>query len=151
MNKKKVTKRHVVHKSRHSIKRVRFNRDSNWIIYVGSCIGVLLVVVLFVGFSHKRALRQTVAGISIMNGVFAQATVPLPDIPNATAFNVYYWPELHSESVNAARGVPTNISSYTVTYLSKNTKYEYRISALDPNGAEFWWSPVTDMTNITSM
>lgn len=151
MKKKKITRKNISHKSKHSVRIQKSFRDYNWVIYVGSCVALFVLVSLVVALSHRRALTQTVAGISIAKGFFAQATIPLPSIPGASAYNIYYWDQVHPGAVNAVRNISSNISSYTISYLKKNTQYEYKISAIDWTDNEFWWSPVSDVANIVSM
>jgi hypothetical protein len=111
------------------------------------------VFVLFIlGFAilHKPQVTQSVAGVSIARGLFAQATVDLPKIDGAEAYNVYYKKVSAHEYTNAARSIPASSTTYTISYLKKGEAYEYKISAT-ANGSEFWWSTVKDLTNINPM
>ena len=122
------------------------------IIIISAC---LLLVVGVIATINRNAVTQAVAGVSITKGFFAQATIALPKISGAVSYNIYYKEVNSSEKdmhfPHAVRKIPANVSSYTISYLKKNKQYEYRISAIDASGKEFWWSSVKTMTNITSM
>ena len=86
-----------------------------------------------------------------MNGLFDQATVSLPPVPNAAAYNIYYGQEGTDTFTNAVRDIPPNISQYTLSYLKKGVKYDYRVAALDQNDKEFYFSPTEPLTNLQGM
>lgn len=111
---------------------------------------VLFVLGLF-SVLIQKPMTQEVAGISVFRGMFGQASVDLPNIPQAVSYNVYYKPVNMDTFTNAARDIPTSATTYLISYLKKNTAYQYRISAVDSSGAEFWFSPVLPLTNIQSM
>jgi hypothetical protein len=112
---------------------------------------IVLFVIGLVSVLVQKPMTQEVAGISVFRGMFGQASVDLPNIPQAVSYNVYYKPENMNAFTNAARDIPTTATTYLISYLKKDTAYQYRISAVDNTGAEFWFSPVLPLTNIQSM
>ena len=100
---------------------------------------------------HKQEVTQSVAGISIARGLFAQATVLIPQQDNAFSYNVYYKKRSSQEFDNAVRGIAPGVTSYTISYLKKGADYHYKISAVDASGKEFWFSEVKDLDNIEPM
>lgn len=110
----------------------------------------MLVVAGIVGL-NRHSVVGAVAGAQIMNGLFDQATVPLPPVPQAAAYNIYYGQEGTGELTNAVRDIPPNVHQYTLSYLKKGVKYDYRISALDSNDKEFYFSPTEPLTNLQGM
>lgn len=118
------------------------------IMVIGSSLVVALVAFVLL---NKSTVRQSVQGVSIMKGLFAEATVQLPQIPGATSYNIYYDVE---SATGFSQSVPTiniNNTSYTVQYLKKGETYKYKITAVDSHGEEFWFSPVYTMTNLVQM
>lgn len=99
----------------------------------------------------RRQLSQQVAGISIVNGLYNQATIGLPSIPGAVEYNIYYKTSTSSTFDHAARDIPTSVSAYTISYLEKGKNYVYKISALNAEGAEFWFSPTQNLINLQPM
>jgi hypothetical protein len=118
------------------------------IILVSTCL--VLFLLAFVVF-RKEPLSQSVAGMQITRGLFAQATVTLPKVDNAVAYNIYYKQGTDSKYIHAARGVPTTVSTYTISYLKKDKQYQYRVSALNATGKEFWWSDLQTVTATQPM
>jgi len=111
-------------------------------------------LVLFVfGFAllNKPAVNKAVAGTTIMRGMYAQTTISVPHVEGAVAYNVYYKQSSDKNYTNAVRKIPTNIATYTISYLKKNAVYEYKISALNPAGREFWWSQTQTFTALQAM
>jgi fibronectin type 3 domain-containing protein len=99
----------------------------------------------------KKGVTQSVAGISVAKGLFAQATLTLPRITSAASYNIYYKEVADGHYIHAVRKIPAEATTYLVSYLKKNKKYHYKISAVDNNGKEFWWSKETVLTNTLSM
>lgn len=118
-------------------------------IIIFSSFAVLLLAVI-VNF-NKTPVTQAVAGASIFRGMYNQTTILLPQIPGAVKYNIYYKATTEANYTNAVRNISANTTSYTISYLKKNTQYQYKISALGANGKEFWWSPTQLMTNLQSM
>jgi hypothetical protein len=119
------------------------------IVIISACLTLFLVGVVFV---NKRAVTQSVAGTSIMNGLFMQATIALPhDIPQAAEYNIYYRQVGEKTFSNAVRNVPVNIGSYTISKLKKGASYEYRFAALDQRGEEFAFSETLPLTDLQPM
>jgi len=99
----------------------------------------------------SQPLTQAVAGVSIARGLFAQTTVALPNITGAASYNIYYRQKSETAFTNAVRNLSTTVTSYTISYLKKNTTYVYKISAVSPSGREFWWSDEKPLTKLQSM
>jgi len=118
------------------------------IVIVSACLVLFVGVVASV---DKGAASRAVAGMSITQGLFNQATVPLPPVPNATSYNIYYRQSGEQSFSNAVRNIPPNVTSYTISYLKKGVNYEYQYSAVDKNGKEFLFSPVNPLTNLQPM
>ncbi len=122
------------------------------IVLVASCLVLFLFAFVFVA---KPNMTQSVAGVTVARGLFAQATVSIPNINGALYYNIYYKEKNSSEKdrhfPHAVRKIPPTVSSYTISYLKKNKQYEYKISAVDIAGKEFWWSGIKTLTNIQPM
>lgn len=118
------------------------------IIFITACVTVFAFAFVI---TNKHAVTQSVAGMSIARGLFDQATVQLPNVPGASTYNIYYKAASDSTFDHAVSNIPAIEKSYTISYLKKNTIYEYKIYAADKTGSEFWWSPVSTLTNIESM
>ena len=110
----------------------------------------VLVLGLFFGFTQP-SMRQAVEGASIMRGMFVQTTILMPQVPGAVAFNIYYKKTNEPNFTHAVRHISPSTTSYTISYLKKDTSYQYKISAISASGAEFWWSPITTIQNTQSM
>jgi len=117
------------------------------IVLVTTCIALFAFVFTAV-VNHGR---QGVAGIQITNGLFAQSTVAMPQVEGALSYNVYYKQTDEKTYKNAVREIPVTVEEYTVSYLTKGAKYVYKVSAVDVNGAEFWWSDEQPLTNLQPM
>lgn len=117
------------------------------IVLVTTCIALFV----FVGTVIHNNGRQGVAGIQITNGLFSQAKVTIPQVEGAISYNLYYKKEHAAEYKNAVRDIAPGIEEYTVSYLTKNASYVYKVSAVDANGAEFWWSVEKPLTNLQPM
>jgi hypothetical protein len=118
------------------------------IVIFTACI--MLAVVATVLF-NKPAVAQSVAGMSVARGLFAQATVDLPEIDGAIAFNIYYKEASENAYDHAVRNIPVGTSSYTISYLTKGTEYDHKIVAIDASGEEFWFSPTRPIVGVEGM
>ncbi len=118
------------------------------IIIFSTC---LLLVIFGVAFLRGGSLSRSVAGVSIARGLFDQSTISLPQVAGATTLNIYYKQTAEQTYTHAVSNIPAGIKTYTISYLKKNTQYNYKISAADRSGGEFWWSPVGILSNIQSM
>jgi len=115
--------------------------------------GFITVLVIVFVITHKRAVLHSVQGIAIVKGLYNEAIIPLPSIPNAVAFNIYY-DQANTSTVHfthAVRNIPATTTDYTIQYLKKNMTYQYQISAIDNQGKEVWFSPITPITNEQGM
>lgn len=110
----------------------------------------LVLVVAAIAFMNRQNVNSAVAGTSIMRGSYLQSTVTLPTVTNAVAYNIYY-KQSGKNFTNAVRNIPLNVHTYTISYLKKNTQYEYRIAALDATGKEFYFSNTKPLSIFTSM
>ena len=122
-------------------------RSDRFIIFT-SCI--VLFIFTFI-FMDRRSISQSVAGISIVQGLYDQATVGLPSVPGAVSYNIYYRQSSTSSFDQAVRNIPARLPAYTISYLKKGTSYQYRISALNAQGSEFWFSPTQNLVNLQPM
>ncbi|HSX10080.1 MAG TPA: hypothetical protein VLF93_08055, partial [Candidatus Saccharimonadales bacterium] len=109
------------------------------IVIISAC---LILVVGVVATFNRGATRQAVAGMSIMAGLYDQATIQLPTVPNAASYNIYYGPSGEATFSNAVRNIPPNVSNYTISDLKKGVTYNYMYAAVDKNGREFLFSPI---------
>lgn len=140
----------VKHRVHRSPTQQRKQRETHKImIYVVSALCLMAVVLSL--FSYMRPLTRAVAGASIFRGMFAETTVTIPQIYGAVSYNIYYKPVSDSFFHDAARNIPSTSTSYTISYLKKNVRYVYIISAVNQSGAEFWWSGSMPVTNTSSM
>lgn len=118
------------------------------IVVISVCL--VLVTVTAVAL-NKQKVQQSVAGASIVNGLYNQATVTMPTISGATAYNIYYKSDKDQTFVNAVRDVPADVKTYTISHLKKGVNYQYRFAAIDSLGREFIFSEILPLTNIESM
>lgn len=117
------------------------------IILITTCIALFIVGYIFINGGG----RQSVAGIAITKGLFAQATIDVPQIQGAVSYNIYYKQEDENDYKNAVREIPPSVDQYTITYLSRNAKYLYKVAAVDPSGGEFWFSEDKPLDNLQPM
>ena len=117
------------------------------ITIIGSLFGLLFFVVL----PNRHIVTQSVQGASIFRGMYAQATVIWDAVPGAVSYNIYYKEPNDTSYSHSVQKIPSNMTSYTIAYLKKNVSYTYRISAVNTNGAEFWWSPTNWLNHIEPM
>lgn len=149
MKKKTVTKT----ASRKSTKQTtRKPRTAEQTVLIHRIFIVSACLTLFVGgvlIANKQQVTQSVAGASIMRGLFLEATVTVPtNIENAASYNIYYKETNEPEYTNAIRNVPTSTGSYIISHLKKGASYEYTFAAVDATGREFLFSeelPITDL------
>ncbi len=118
------------------------------VLLITTCMTLFLFLTADVS---KKGLTQSVAGVSVARGLFAQATISIPQINGAVSYNLYYKEVTEGHYIHAVRSIPAGTTTYLVSYLKKNKKYHYKISALDNNGKEFWWSKETLLTKTLSM
>jgi len=142
---KKTIRRSVSHKKSRA---VAFPFSFQRIVLITTCI-VLFVAAVVV--TPKQPVTQSVAGISVARGLFNQATVALPQINGAASYNIYYKQASEPTYTNAVRKVRPGVAAYTISYLKKGSEYQYRISAADTTGKEYWWSNVMPLDNTQSM
>lgn len=149
-NKKHLKKRRlqVHHHRKRSGLGALFGFNFNRIIIIGICIVLLMSVFII---ANKRTVAREVAGISIMKGLWNEATIQLPQINGVNSYNVYYKAVSDPTFIHAARNIPATSTYYTLSYLRKGTLYEYRVSAVDNTGTEIWFSDIKQVTNTQSM
>src|SRR5216683_1711223 len=70
------------------------------IVIISAC---LVLIVGIAATFNKGAASRAVAGVSIMQGLFVQTTVPLPPVPNTAAYNIYYRQTGEQNFSNAVR------------------------------------------------
>jgi hypothetical protein len=117
------------------------------LVIISSTVFAVLVAVVIV--TNKRAVEQSVQGVAIVKGMFAEATITFPQIPGASAYNIYYGDSV--PFTHAVRKIPASMATYTIQYLKKGVNYQYKISAVDIQGKEIWFSQVTPMRDIQGM
>lgn len=132
------------HSSQHVILPFSFRR----IILVTTAIALFLAVAVLV---NKDKVTQSVAGVGIARGLFAEARVDVPRIDGAVSYNIYYKEAASGDYTNVARDIPADVISYTISYLKKGEEYVYKVAAVDASGAEFYWTNDTALTNIEPM
>jgi len=113
------------------------------IVIFSAC--VVMVVGLVATFNHGSA-SQAVAGASITRGLFNQATITLPSVPNATGYNIYYKQQDEPKYTNAVRNIPVSVHQYTVSYLKKGVTYQFTEAAI-VGGKEVNFTPITIIKN----
>lgn len=118
------------------------------VIFITTAIALFLGVVVYF---NKSDINKAVAGMSITQGLYAQARVELPKVDGAVSYNVYFKQKSSGTYANVARDIPANLSAYTISYLKKGEAYQYKIAAVNASGAEFYWTDESDLTNIESM
>lgn len=118
------------------------------IVIITTCVVLVGAALLWI---NKPAVEQSVAGASIMKGLFVQGTVSVPNLEGASSFNIYYKEAGEKDFVNAVRNVPTTTSSYTISHLKKGVNYQYRFAAVDDTGKEYLFSEILPLTNIEPM
>ncbi|HZE87393.1 MAG TPA: fibronectin type III domain-containing protein [Methylomirabilota bacterium] len=133
--------------SKESVKLSFFPLSFRRIIFIATCLLLFVIVAV----THKNILRQDVAGVSLARGLFAQATVSWTPVTDAVSYNIYYKQVSDTKYMHAVRKIPTNVTTYTISYLKKNETYQYRVSAVDASGKEFWWSDLKTFSATTSM
>jgi hypothetical protein len=117
------------------------------IVIISAC---LVMVIGIVATFNRGAASQAVAGASITRGLFNQATVTIPSVPNATGYNIYYKQQGSQNFTDAVRNIPANVQQYTISYLKKGVSYQYMEAAI-VDGKEVDFTPVTTITNLQSM
>ncbi len=150
--KKKITRRAPAKATHRTTRRsTSGNQDVVFrrIIIISACLVLFFVTIVMV---NKQNVTQSVAGISVMNGLFMQATVGVPhDFPEAISYNIYYKTADEEDFTNAVRNVSPSVRSYTISHLKKGSSYQYRFAAVDAQGEEFVWSEVQELTSLQPM
>lgn len=152
MKKKIASKKSAVRKTvKRTSPRLSHSSSINQTLIFRRIVIVSACLVLFVGIVatfNGSSVRQEVAGIRTVSGLFDQTTIDLPPVPNAVFYNIYYKAVGEQTFSNAVRNIPSNIHSYTISDLKKGVTYEYYYSAVDNTGKEFLFSPVKPFSNI---
>jgi hypothetical protein len=117
------------------------------IVIISACL--VMVVGLFATFD-KGSVSRAVAGASITRGIFMQATIQISPVLNASSYNIYYKQSGDQNFTNAVRNIPSNVQSYTISYLKRNVEYQYVVATV-VNGKEVSFTPVKTLTNLQSM
>lgn len=143
--KKKTHPKKQIHKIAHK-ETTKPVISSSSLIIISGFISVLAVVFVI---ANKGTVMHSVQGTAIIRGMFNEATISLPHIPNAVAYNIYYGEK--QPFTHAVRKIPPTVTTYTIQYLKKNVSYSYQISAINTQGREFWFSPVTSVTDTQGM
>ncbi len=144
--KKKVVKKHSK-TMKMSSKKKGFGWSWQRVTIVMSAVALFIVV----STPLHRPVVNSVLGVSIVKGMYQEAVIPLPRVPGTIKYNIYYKSSADSGFVNAVRNINPKLVDYTITYLKMDTSYQYKISAVNAKGAEFWWSPTVQMTGLQSM
>ncbi|MGI8419153.1 MAG: fibronectin type III domain-containing protein [Candidatus Levyibacteriota bacterium] len=118
------------------------------ITVITACLVIILGGFVFV---NRHRVSSAVAGASIIRGLFMQAPVTMPNIPDAKLYNIYYKQTDAQEFSNAVRGVSPTIPTYTISYLKSGVSYAYRIAAVNSIGEEFYFSETTPLKGLQPM
>ncbi|HVA96835.1 MAG TPA: fibronectin type III domain-containing protein [Candidatus Acidoferrales bacterium] len=118
------------------------------IVIISACLVLFVIGVVSI---NRHSVTQAVAGAQIMNGLFNQATVSLPPVPNAASYNIYYRQTGEQTFTNAVRNIPLSVHNYTISDLKKGVNYEYQISAVNSDGKEIYFSDIKPITDLQSM
>jgi len=121
---------------------------SRRVIFITGSLAVLFLAVMV---GNRRTVLHAVQGASVVKNLYLEAMIPLPQIPGAVGYNIYYTPESDAVFANSVRGISPQYTAYTIGYLPKGTNYKYKITAIDATGKEFWISPISIMTNLQGM
>lgn len=153
MKKKTTTKRAAAPKTTRKTTKKTTNGGQTVLIHrifiVSACLTLFVGGVLI---ANKNTVNQSVAGASIMRGMFLEATVSIPDnIAGATSYNIYYRKTGETEFSNAVRNLSPYVGTYIISHLKKGSTYEYKFAAVDASGKEFFFSEVLPLTNLQSM
>jgi hypothetical protein len=143
--KKSTAKKTVKRTVPHSSSRISSPSQSfifRRIVIVTACLVLLVGVTATV---DRPVARQAVQGVSIMAGLYDQATVQLPTIPEAKGFNIYYGTAGQEPFTNAARDIQPNVGSYTISDLKRGVTYEYYYVYVDSQGKEV--TPQQELSN----
>jgi len=117
------------------------------IVVITTCLVIVFAVVL----ANKNKVTQSVAGISVARGLFSQVNVGWDPVYGATSYNLYYKQTDDHEFTNSVRNIPADITEYTVSYLTKGKKYDYKLAVVGANGQEFFWTEVHPLSEPESM
>lgn len=117
-------------------------------VVITGCLGLFIFIF---AICNKATFNRAVAGMSITRGLFVQSTVPVPNIPGAASYNIYYKTASETDYTNAVRNIPSYLSFYTISYLKKGVVYQYKIAAVNHDGGEYWFAPEKILTNLQSM
>lgn len=148
MKKKKIASKKVAPRARVNRSAPKTTVSYRRIIFITSSFVLVLFAIVLL---NKRELSQSVAGMSITRGLYNQATVAWNPIPGAIAYNIYYKQDSEATFTHAVRRIPVNITNYTISYLKKDTSYQYKVVGIDIHDAEMQSSQVLSMNNVTSM
>lgn len=153
MKKKVTTKRTTASKT--TRKTTKKTTTGGQTVLIHRIFIVSACLTLFVGgvlLANKNTVNQSVAGASIMRGMFLQSSVSIPDnIAGATSFNIYYRKTGESEFTNAVTNLSPYVGSYTISHLKKGSTYEYKYAAVDASGKEFVFSEILPLINLKPM
>ncbi|HSA84154.1 MAG TPA: hypothetical protein VLF20_04690 [Patescibacteria group bacterium] len=142
------TNRHTHHTHSHSSQHVILPFSFRRIIFITTAVALFLAVAILF---NKDKVTQSVAGIGVARGLFAEARVDVPKIEGAASYNIYYKEQSAGEYTNVARDIPASVASYLISYLKKGEEYIYKVAAVDASGAEFYWTTDEELTNIEPM
>jgi len=142
---RKTTRRTASRHSMHSTFLLPFSFRR--IILVTTCIALFIVGYVLISGEG----RQSVAGIAITKGLFAEATIDMPKAEGTVSYNIYYKEANDGAYKNTVREIPTTVKQYTISYLTKNAKYVYKVAAVNTSGAEFWFSDEKPLDNLRPM
>lgn len=145
-------RRHSVLKARHRSRIARSKVPGT--ITFQRIIIYAVAVALFLGltaYTFRRPLTSSVAGLTIARSLFNQGTVSWESVSGAKAYNLYYKTQADADFTNSVIGVSPEYNYYTISYLRKGVDYDFRVSAIDASGKEFWWSGTNQITSLEPM
>lgn len=87
-----------------------------------------------------------------MKGMYDEATVGVPnDFPDAASYTIYYKLAEEKDFNNSVTNIAPGTKSYTIAYLKRDGKYQYRYAAVDAEGKEFVFSEILPLSGLRPM
>lgn len=104
---------------------------------------ISLTVGTFVAFTVFAA-----GGVLATGQGFSWAKVMWNSAPGARMYNIYYKESGDKIWTHAVRNLPSNSTSYTISFLKRGVSYWYNLAAVNDGGAEYWWSGAKQLNSL---